>query len=395
MNKEKILLFILAAVQFTHIVDFMIVMPLGPQLMRLFEITPIQFAVLVSSYTFSAGVIGFLFAFIADRFDRKIILLISYIGFTVGTLFCGFSNSFDVLLAARILTGSFGGVMNALVYSIVADVFPFERRGNAMGVVMSAFSFASALGVPFALFLAGKFNWQFPFYFLGGSGIFIAYGIYRFIPGGMNATAGRSEGEKIYSFLGRIGENPNLRLALLFMFLLVMGQFIVIPFVSPYMVFNMGISELNLTYVYLLGGFATMYSNPVIGRWSDKFGKPKIFTIFAVLSIIPLFLVTNLQQIPLALILFISTIFFVFISGRMVPAMTMITSAVSAQQRGSFMSINSSVQQFSSSIASYVGGLFIYTDAAGKIFNYEIVGYLAIGFTIISIYIGRKIISVE
>lgn len=395
MSKEKILLLILAAIQFTHIVDFMIIMPLGPQLMRLFEITPKQFAVLVSSYTFSAGVIGFLFAFIADRFDRKTILLIAYIGFTIGTISCGFSETFHILLLARILTGAFGGVMNALVYSIVADSFPFQSRGKAMGVVMSAFSFASALGVPFALFIAGKFNWQFPFYFLGAAGVIIIFGIQRFIPEQKISIAEKSEGEKIYAFLGKIATNPNLRLALFFMFLLVMGQFIVIPFISPYLVSNMEISEINLTYVYLFGGLSTMYTSPFIGRLSDRFGKPKLFTIMAVISVIPLFLVTNLGKTPLALVLTISTLFFIFVSGRMVPAMTIITSSVSPTQRGGFMSLNSSVQQFSASLAAYSGGLIIYSDASGKIFNYSWVGYVAIACTLLSIYIGRKIIPVE
>lgn len=395
MSKEKILLFILAAIQFTHIVDFMIIMPLGPQLMRLMEINPQQFAVMVSSYTFSAGVVGFLFAFVADKFNRKSVLLIAYICFTVGTFSCGFANSYEFLLAARIFTGAFGGVMNALVYSIVADAFPFERRGAAMGVVMASFSFAAALGVPIGLFLASHWGWHFPFFALGGAGILITAGIYYYIPS-LHAHIGQGGTDKrIFDFLLNIGRTPNLLKALLFMFLLVMGQFVVIPFISPYMVSNMGVSERELTYVYLLGGGATFFTSPLIGKLSDKYGKPKVFTILALLSIIPLFVVTNVQETALWIVLVVSVFFFVTISGRTVPGMTMITSSVEPKHRASFMSINSAVQQFSSAGAAMIGGLIVTTDAGGRMLNYSYAGYLAIAATLLSIYVGRKVKAVE
>ncbi len=395
MSKEKILLFLLAAIQFTHIVDFMIVMPLGPQLMRLLEMNPQQFALMVSSYTFSAGVVGFMFAFVADRFDRKKVLLFSYICFTVGTFSCGFANSYEFLLAARILTGAFGGVMNALVYSIIADAFPFERRAGAMGVVMASFSFASAVGVPLGLFLASIADWHLPFHALGLAGVVITAGIYFYIPT-LHAHIGKSnKDERIFDFLLNIGRTPNLLKALLFMFLMVMGQFVVIPFISPYMVSNMGVSEKELTYVYLLGGTATFFTSPWIGRLSDKYGKPKVFTILALLSVIPLFIVTNVQATPLWIVLVVSVLFFVFISGRTVPGMTMITSAVEPQHRASFMSINSAVQQFSSAGASMIGGMIVMTDASGRMLNYQYAGYLAIAATLLCIVVGRRLKAVE
>lgn len=395
MSKEKILLFLLAAIQFTHIVDFMIVMPLGPQLMRLLEINPQQFALMVSSYTFSAGVIGFLFAFVADRFDRKTVLLFSFLCFTAGTFSCGFANSYEFLLAARILTGAFGGVMNALVYSIIADTFPFERRGAAMGVVMASFSFASAIGVPLGLFLASLSNWHLPFHALGVAGIFISVGIYLYIPA-LRAHIGKgAEDARIFDFLLNIGRTKNLLKALLFMFLMVMGQFVVIPFISPYMVSNMGVSEKELTYVYLLGGGATFFTNPWIGRLSDKYGKPKVFTILALLSVIPLFIVTNVQETALWIVLLVSVFFFVTISGRMVPGMTMITSSVEPQHRGSFMSINSAVQQFSSAGAAMIGGMIVMTDASGKLLNYHYAGYIAIAATLLCMVVSRRLKAVE
>ena len=395
MSKEKILLFLLAAIQFTHIVDFMIVMPLGPQLMRLLEIDPQQFALMVSSYTFSAGVVGFLFAFVADRFDRKTVLLIAFLCFTAGTFSCGFANSFEFLLAARIVTGAFGGVMNALVYSIIADAFPFERRGAAMGVVMASFSFAAAIGVPLGMFLSSLSNWHLPFHALGVAGVFISVGIYLYIPA-LRAHIGKgAEDERIFDFLLNIGRTRNLLKALLFMFLMVMGQFVVIPFISPYMVSNMGVTEKELTYVYLLGGGATFFTNPWIGRISDKYGKPKVFNNLALLSVIPLFIVTNVQETALWIVLLVSVFFFVTISGRIVPGMTMITSAVEPQHRGSFMSINSAVQQFSSAGASMIGGMIVISDVSGKLLNYQYAGYIAIAATLLCIVVSRKLKAVE
>ena len=395
MSKEKILLFLLAAIQFTHIVDFMIVMPLGPQLMRLLEIDPQQFALMVSSYTFSAGVVGFLFAFVADRFDRKTVLLIAFLCFTTGTFSCGFANSFEFLLAARIVTGAFGGVMNALVYSIIADAFPFERRGAAMGVVMASFSFAAAIGVPLGMFLSSLSNWHLPFHALGVAGVFISVGIYLYIPA-LRAHIGKgAEDERIFDFLLNIGRTKNLLKALLFMFLMVMGQFVVIPFISPYMVSNMGVTEKELTYVYLLGGGATFFTNPWIGRISDKYGKPKVFNNLALLSVIPLFIVTNVQETALWIVLLVSVFFFVTISGRIVPGMTMITSAVEPQHRGSFMSINSAVQQFSSAGASMIGGMIVISDVSGKLLNYQYAGYIAIAATLLCIVVSRKLKAVE
>lgn len=388
-KKEKILLYTLAAIQFTAIMDFMIVMPLGPQLMRLFNINPSQFGVIVSSYTFAAGFTGLVGAFFIDRFDRKTTLLFNYIGFSIGTICCALAPSYEWLAAARIVTGLFGGVMGALVMSIVGDVVPEFRRASAMGVVMASFSVASIFGVPFGLYLANLAGWHMPFFFLGFMGLLVSILIYKVVPS-VNSHLTEERPSPVQVIKNVFGSPMQVR-GLLFMFVLVLGQFSIIPYISPYLVANVGFPESDLTYMYLLGGCATIFTSPMIGRLADKYGKSKIFIIIALFSIIPLLTTTQMPRVPVYVVLIFSTLFFVFISGRMVPSMALITSTVTPQHRGSFMSINSSAMQLGSGVASFLSGLVIVKSASGEIVNYNLVGYGAIFFTLIAIFIARKI----
>lgn len=388
-KKEKFLLYTLATIQFTAIMDFMIMMPLGPQLMRIFEINPSQFGIIVSSYTFAAGFTGIVGAFFIDRFDRKTALLFNYIGFSIGTICCALAPSYEWLVLARIVTGLFGGVMGALVMSIVGDVIPEFRRATAMGIVMASFSVASVFGVPFGLYLANLAGWHMPFYFLGFMGLIVSCIIYKVVPS-VNSHLTKERPSPVQVLKNVFGSTMQVR-ALMFMFILVLGQFSVIPYISPYLVANVGFPESNLTYMYLLGGAATIFTSPLIGRLADKYGKPKIFTIMALLSIIPLLTTTNMPHAPVWFVLICSTLFFVFISGRMVPSMALITSAVNPAHRGSFMSVNSSALQLGSGVASFLSGLVIKQSASGEILNYNLVGFGAVAFTILAIFIVRGI----
>ncbi len=388
-KKEKLLLYTLATIQFTAIMDFMIVMPLGPQLMRLFDINPSQFGIIVSSYTFAAGFTGLVGAFFIDRFDRKTALLFNYIGFSIGTILCALAPTYEWLVAARIVTGLFGGVMGALVMSIVGDVVPEFRRATAMGIVMASFSVASIFGVPFGLFLANWAGWHMPFYFLGFMGLIVSGIIYKIVPS-VNTHLTKERPSPIQVLKNVFGSTPQVR-ALMFMFVLVLGQFSVIPYISPYLVANVGFPESNLTYMYLLGGCATIFTSPFIGRMADKYGKPKIFTIMALLSIIPLITTTHMPHAPVWVVLTFSTLFFVFISGRMVPSMALITSTVPPQHRGSFMSINSSAMQLGSGVASFLSGMVIAKAPTGEILNYSFVGYGSVAFTLLAIFLALKI----
>jgi MFS transporter, DHA1 family, inner membrane transport protein len=394
MSKEKIILFTLAGINFTHIMDFMIIMPLGDLLMKVFEITPQQFSLIVSSYTFTAGIFGFIAAFVIDRFDRRKALLFLNVGFVVGTIACALAPTYIVLLFARSLTGAFGGVLGALILSVVADVVPEERRGQGMGIVMAAFSVASVAGVPFGYFLAEKFSWHAPFLLLAGMGTVITAAIFKFIPSLTGHMVKKADRPAAMQVLKNAISLPNQKLALLFMLTLILGQFSIIPFIAPYMIRNVGFEGDQITYIYLVGGGLTIFTSPLIGRLADKFGKKIVFAVCAGAAIIPVFLITHMPPVPVAAALVVTGLFFVLGGGRMIPAMAMITSSVKPQNRGSFMSINSSVQQLSAGLASIIAGVIV-VDNGGQLARYNWVGYFAIAVTLICIFLGMKITSAE
>lgn len=394
-RQEKILLAILASIQFSSIVDFMIMMPLGPQLMRIFSIDPHQFGLLVSSYTFFAGLSGFGASFFMDKFDRKKNLLFFFIGFSIGTVACALSPTYEVLLFARGLTGVFGGVLGSLVMSIVSDAISYERRGSAMGVVMTSFSLASVLGVPLSLYAANIWGWHSPFLILGILSLLLCGVIWKAVPP-MQAHLSSQEKAPIHRTITRILQNSNQMKALFFMGTVIFGHFAIIPFMSPSLVSNAGLTEGQLPLMYMSGGLLTIFTSPFIGKLADRYGKHNVFLLGALLTLIPYFLLTHLQVTPLWLVLTITSFMFVVSGGRMIPASAMVSGTSLPQTRGSFMSIVSCFQQLSSAAASYIAGIVITKDpTSGRLLNYEWVGYLAIGTTFLAIYLSRQIQTVD
>lgn len=394
-RQEKILLALLASIQFSSIVDFMIMMPLGPQLMRIFSINPHQFGLLVSSYTFSAGISGFLAAFFMDKLDRKQALLSFFIGFSIGTIACALAPTYELLLIARGLTGVFGGVLGSLILSIVSDSISYERRGSAMGIVMTSFSLASVLGVPFSLFLANLFTWHAPFLFLGGASLILCFFVWLKVPAMRHHLVEKRPKESPLKTLTRVLKNKNQRRALLFMSSVMFGHFAIIPFLSPSLVANAGMAESQLPLMYMAGGICTFFTSPFMGRLADRYGKHAIFIIGALLTIIPYFVITHMGVTPLWLILLICAFFFVTSGGRMIPATALVSGTALSQTRGSFMSIVSCVQQLSAALSSYITGLIVTRDPAGHLVNYPVVGYIAIVFTFVAIFLSRKIYAIE
>ncbi len=392
---ELFLLLLLAGIQFTHIMDFMILMPLGPSLMRIFEIEPKQFGLLVSSYNFSAGITGFIGAFFLDRFDRKRALLFSYAGFTLGTLACAFSPNYMALLISRSLAGVFGGVIGALIMSIVGDAIAVSKRGRAMGLVMASFSLASVFGVPFGIVLANRFDWHAPFLFVGGMAALIGIAAAIYLPTMRGHLQSRESRPTPYHVLERVVTNPTQMRALLLVALLMLGQFVIVPFISPSLVANVGFREDQLPLMYLIGGGLTMFTSPWVGRLCDKFGRHMIFTIFGLIVLIPAVAITQLGHTPIVWVLAISSLFFVASNGRFVPAWAMITSTVRPEARGSFLSLTSSLQSIAGGVASFIASLIVIQGADGRLLNFEIVGYLSAVIGIFAILIGRGIKTID
>lgn len=391
MNENrKVILFLLAALNFTHILDFMIMMPLGNYLMPYFKINPRQFSLLVGAYTLSAAVSGFAAAFFVDKFDRKKFLLFAYGGFLIGTLFCGIAPNYPLLLLARIFAGLFGGMIGAQVLSIISDIFPYEERGKAMGSVMSAFAVASTLGVPFALYIANAFSWHAPFIFVVIMGAAIYPFLYRYIPPMDKHLNQQQENGPFYALQQVTGDSKQM-LALLFSFLMMMGHFLIIPFINPFMEFNRGYSKMQTPMIYLAGGAASFIAANILGRWADKYGKLRVFISCLLLSLGLVMLITHLPQVPFPIVLSFFAIWFVFSTGRAVTAQAMLSNVVPSAQRGSFMSFNSSVQQLGTSTASFVAGLVVTAGADGKLMHYGWLGWLSVAVLLVCLAVGMKI----
>lgn len=394
IRKEHLLLAVLAAIQFTNILDFVIIMPLGPQFMRVFGVGSQEFGLIVSSYTFSSGFFGLLGAFFVDRFDRRTALLFLYTGFAIGTGMCALAPNYILLIAARVLAGAFGGVLASVILSIVGDVIPYERRGAAMGVIMSSFSLATVIGVPIGLYIATEFGWHWTFTSLAGISALILLIASQVVPpihGHLAQAIVRNPLETLKFML----ENKNYLKVYAFMIMLMLAGFTVFPFISPYLVYNVGLEEGELTYVYALGGFCTFFSSRYIGRLADRYGKQRVFVYLAFMSTVPIFLMTVLPPLPLILVLVFSAFFFVLASGRGVPAFAMITASVESKNRGSFMSFNTSVQHWSAGLGSFVAGLVIVSGSDRALHNFGWVGAFAVSATVICVFLSKRLVRVE
>ena len=391
---EMMLLLVLAAVQFTHIVDFMIVMPLEPLLAKPpaehgFGLDHEQFSFIVAAYAISAAVAGLLAAFVMDRFDRKRLLSVLYTGFVLGTGLCALAPSYPMLLLGRVAAGAFGGVGASMTLVIVGDAFPDSRRGRAMGVLMSAFSVASIVGVPAGLLVANVLGyWQAPFAALAGLGAVVLVVMQLVLPRLPRPAGAVPEG--VLGVLARyrtVLVRPGHLLAYLFMIVLVLGSFTVGVFTPDYLTNNVGMDKWDLIYVYLCGGAATLWTLTWFGRLSDRLGKRPVFRVLAALTVVPLVLVTNLPAgLSLPLVLGATTLMFILTSGRMVPAMALITASAEPGLRGSFMSINSAVQQMALGLAAVLGGAMMGETATKALTGYATVGWFSAAMTLLTVF---------
>ncbi|MEO7762268.1 MAG: MFS transporter, partial [Casimicrobiaceae bacterium] len=343
--------------------------------------------------SFSAAIFGFINALYVDRMNRKTVLLIFFALFALATLACGLAPTYSLLLIARALAGAFGGSLNAIVQSIIGDVFPPERRGKATGVVASAFSLASVAGVPIAIFIAAAGRWQYPFILLAVLCIPVWLYARRVVPD----MTGHVSGSRANPFTNLV-ETLSVRshqISFLFGSLLVLSGFTVIPYISPYQVANVGIAERDLAWLYMVGGAATFFTSRWFGRLSDTHGKQRMFTIIALLSLLPILITTHFPRTSLLWILPFSTMFFVLVSGRFVPAMAMMNGSSVARLRGSFLSINSSLQSLAMGAATLIGSAFLSKAPNGEVVGYGNVGLFACAMTLVVIWLSGKMKAVS
>ncbi len=393
-KRERWLLLTLASIQFTSVLDFMIMMPLGPQLTELFGISASEFGFLVSAYTFSAGLSGLLAATYIDRFGRKRMMLTLYPLFGAAALACSFAPTFAWLLVARVASGFFGGVLMALSQTIVAEVIPFERRGRAMGVVMTSFSVATVAGVPLALFLASHFNWHAPFLAIALMVSVCALGAAKTLPSLKGHLAAHPVGDSAPNMLANLRlvlVDPNHLRAYAMSASMVFAGFAVIPYIALYLQGNAGFKPEQIPYVYLTGGICTLISARLIGHWSDRAGKAYAFRRLALLMPVPLLAMTLSAGLPMVGVLLVSSVLFVVMSGRMIPGMALIGAAADPRRRGSFMTLNSAVQSLAMGLAALVGGQILGRDGNGHLTHYWMAALLGGGASLLSFVLASKL----
>lgn len=402
MKNERLFLFVMAAVQFTHIVYLMLLVPLSDILIEEFRITAQEFSFLAASYPLSSFISSIIGIFILDRYERKSILLVSYSLFVVGCFLSAFLPTFDhhdhnfyALLFSRCFTGLFGGVITASILAIVSDLIPKERRASAMGVVMASFSLAVAFGVPIGRFLANSLDWQTPFMLVGTLSSFFLLTILAFIPTVDNHL--KYNKSKPLDAIKSVFQKRSQWSSLLFMMFIVVGKFSIVPFIAPYMIYNMGFSQKEMPIIYFLGGIISVLATPFIGKLSDRVGRKNAFYFLAFISIFPLFAMTSSTPNSVFSALLVISAFFTFVNGRMVPVNAMISSVPEVRHRGGYMSMSAASQSLATGIASLIAGLIVLVpsneNVLEKMVHFEYVGYIAIACTLIAIMLAKHIES--
>ena len=384
------MLLTLAAVQFTNIMDFMIMMPLGAQLMEVFQISPREFSWLVAAYGTAAAVSGFAGGFLLDRFDRKRALMLTYAGFTLATLACALAPTYFALMAARLAAGACGGLVGSVITAMVGDVVPPERRGRAMSTVMAAFPLASIFGVPAGIGLATIFGWHATFMLLA----VMSAAIWPFAAKVLPAVSSHRSTEHPVQQMKVILFHPVHRRGLMLGAVLVFAGACIIPFMAPSMVLNVGMSEAQLPWVYLAGGACTFFTMPLLGRLADRFDKFHVLAAVTIPAALSVVVLTHLGPTPLPIALVIAALFFVGMSSRFPPTMAMITNAVDSRYRGGFMSVISAVQQAAAGLATVTAGFLVSSGPSGRLIGFERAGFLSLFVFGLTLWMAHRLRSI-
>ena len=388
---EKLIIGILAFLQFTIVLDFMIMSPLGAVLMPALKMTTSQFGYVVSAYAFSAGIAGFMSAGFADRFDRKKLLLFFYAGFLIGTFLCGIAPSYEFLFGARMITGLFGGVIGSVVLAIATDLFAYERRGRVMGYVQTAFAASQILGIPIGLFISNHWGWHMPFMFIVGLGVLAGVVIiFKMQPVDTHLHLIKIK-HNPFKNLFKTLINLNYFTAFVTTALMSLGGFLLMPFMSAFTVNNVGISLEKLPLIYFVTGVSSIFMGPIIGRLSDKYGKFKVFFAGAILTAITVLIYTHLGITPLWVLMLVNVVLFASIFMRMIPSQALISAIPEPNNRGAFMAVNSSMAQVAGGIASVIAGLIVVEGADGKLIHFNYLNYFLTCTVMFSVYMMYRI----
>ena len=383
---QKLVVAMLALLQFSIILDFMLMAPLGAIIMPALAITPKQFGLVVSAYAFAAGVSGLVTAGFADRFDRKKLLLFFYVGFLAGTAWCGLAQSFESLLAARVFTGLFGGVIGSVVMAITTDLFPITMRGRVMGMIQTAFAASQVLGLPAGLFLSNNWGWHAAFLAMAAFGLLVGlFVIWKMQPvdGHLHMKQEHSPWMHLFHTL----TDPRHLFAFTAICFLTTGGFMLMPFSSAYTVNNLEISLTSLPTVYLVTGICTIFFGPMIGKAADSVGKFRVYLFGTALSITMVLIYTHLSPVPLAILILVNAVLFVGIFSRMIPFQALSSSIPKPTHRGSFNAISSAVQQFSGGIASVVAGHIVTATESGRLEHMDMVGYVVVTMSLLATFL--------
>ena len=380
---QKVVVGMLAFLQFAVILDFMLMAPLGAVIMPSLSVTPAQFGSVVSAYAFAAGISGLLTAGFADRFDRKKLLLFFYAGFIAGTAWCGVAQSFESLLLARVVTGLFGGVIGSVVLAIATDLFPPQMRGRVMGFIQTAFAASQILGIPIAIYLSNRWSWHVPFLALAVLGILGGMLIaWQMKPVADHLKVPQEHSAFVHLF--HTVTEPRYLLAFVSVLFLATGGFMLMPFSSAFTVNNVGISLDSLPIVYLVTGISSIFVGPLVGKAADTFGKLRVFYIGTGLMIVMVLIYTHLGVSTLAVVTLINVVLFIGIFSRMIPFQALMTQVPVLAQRGSFNAINASVSQLAGGMAALVAGHIVQQGADGRIHHYDIAGYVVVAMSLMA-----------
>lgn len=390
---QKFVIAIIALIQFTVVLDFMVMSPLSPIVMEALTINPAQFGFVVAAYAFSAFVSGILIAGIADKYDRKKFLLVFYTGFVVGTLFCAIAPTYELLLAARIVTGLFGGAIGAIGMAIVTDLFEINQRGRVFGFTQMGFSASQLLGIPISLWMATRWGWNSPFYLIVVlAALMGVVMLVKMQPVTAHLALQKGEGSSPLLHLLNTLKKKKYITAYIATALLPLGGFMLMPFGSAFAQYNLGVAREQLPLIFLATGIASMAVFPVIGRLSDKYNKLTIFTIASLWSIVMVIFHTHLFQVPMWLVLTSNVLMFAGIMGRIVPSTILISAMPEMKDRGAFMSVNSSLQQLAGGVASVIAGYIVVQETPTSVLqNIDIVGFVVAGITVVAIYVVYRV----